>query len=136
MVVGILVIISLTGYIFNILQRDIPNRSNLMLIMSNSGLFIFITGIAIFAHSYFKYVDINKRKHLKLVLISAVVTIAAFAYTVYLNNTNTFLIFIKPTMLIPGLLITAFPIAFGYSIFKYKLMDTALVIKKLSLIHI
>ncbi|TAK66506.1 MAG: GAF domain-containing protein [Bacteroidetes bacterium] len=94
----------------------------------------YVAGLLVFAHSYFKYVDKEKRKQLRPILLSAIVGIAAFIYIVVLGTTNVFLIFLNPAMFIPGILIINVPIAFGYSIFRYRLMDIDLIIKR-SLIY-
>ncbi len=131
LIIGTLIFLSLGAYILNVLQRQntfLPNGLNL--ILANLGLVTFITGIVIFTHSYFKYVDIKKRKPLRIVMIASVFSLSALFYILYLNSTNTYIIFIKPELLLPGLLLLAFPLALGYSIFKYRLMDTAFIIKK------
>ncbi|RPI13272.1 MAG: hypothetical protein EHM58_18805 [Ignavibacteriae bacterium] len=90
----------------------------------------FIAGLVMFAHSYFKYVPAEKRKQLRPILISSFIAISSYIYILYLNNTNQYIIFVKPYLLLPGLLLIVLPISFGYSIFKYRLMDTELLIKK------
>jgi phosphoserine phosphatase RsbU/P len=90
----------------------------------------FIAGLVIFAHSYFKYVPHEKRKQLRSILIASFVSISSYIYVIILNNTNEFIIFIKPILFLPGLLLVVLPLSFGYSIFKYRLMDTQFLIKK------
>ncbi len=94
----------------------------------------YIYGLLIFAHSYFKRVDRAKRKELRPILLSAIVGIAAFLYIFIIGRVNVFLIFLNPAMFIPGILIINVPLAFGYSIFRYRLMDIDLIIKR-SLIY-
>ncbi len=96
--------------------------------------FCYVTGLLVFAHSYFKFVDKDKRKQLRPILISVVIGISAFVYIIILGTTNTFLIFLNPIMFVPGILIINVPIAFGYSIFRYRLMDIDLIVKR-SLIY-
>lgn len=99
-------------------------------IFANLPVEFFIAGLVIFGHSYFKYVPADKRKPLKPILIASFISILAYIYVLYLNNTDQYVIFIKPLMLLPGLLLVVLPLSFGYSIFKYRLMDTQLLIKK------
>ncbi|MBI3193911.1 MAG: SpoIIE family protein phosphatase, partial [Ignavibacteriae bacterium] len=94
----------------------------------------YVGGLLIFAHSYFKRIDKSKRKELRPILFSAIVGIAAFLYIFIIGRVNVFLIFLNPAMFIPGILIINVPIAFGYSIFRYRLMDIDLIIKR-SLIY-
>ncbi len=106
---------------------------NLLIVLIFPYVF-YIAGLLIFTHSYFTRVEKDKRKPLIVILYSALIGIAAFAYILILGTTNVFLIFLNPLIFIPGVLIINVPIAFGYSIFRYRLMDTELIIKR-SLIY-
>ena len=83
-----------------------------------------------FIFSYFRNVDITRRKQLRPILISIIVGISAFAYFILIGYLQPFAIFLKPYLLLPGLLIAAVPFAFGYSIFHHRLMDIDLIIKR------
>lgn len=131
LIITLLILICLSAYILNIINRSylfLPDY--LIIIFGNIGIITLTTGISIFAHTYFKYIDVQKRKPLRPVLISAVLSLLAFLYILIINRTNEYIIFIKPALLLPGLLITVFPLGLGYSIFKYRLMDTAFIVKK------
>ena len=106
----------------------------LLLFLNNIGLISFGTGSVIFIDSYFRYVSPGQRKPLRPILYCQFVSLLGILYITVINAINTFLIFIKPVMLLPGLLIVALPLAYGYSIFKYRLMDMQFIIKK-SLIY-
>jgi serine phosphatase RsbU (regulator of sigma subunit) len=94
----------------------------------------FLIGFIVFSHSYFKRVEVLRRKQLRPILISISIGVAAFSYTIILGNAYPFAIFLNPTWFLPSLLIISVPIAFGYSIFRNRLMDIDLIIKK-SLIY-
>jgi phosphoserine phosphatase RsbU/P len=93
-----------------------------------------VIGFILFVHSYFKRIDKQRRKELLPILISILFVILIFLYTQIVVAANPFAIFLNPSLLLPALLYIGVPIAFGYSIFKYRLMDTELIIKK-SLIY-
>jgi len=75
-----------------------------------------------------------RRKQLYPIIGGSMIALAAFEYTTYVNARDPFAIYLHPQYLIPSVLGILWPLAFGYSIFKYKLMDAKLVIKK-SLIY-
>jgi len=99
------------------------------------GFYVFyIVGLLLFAYSYFKRVDPIRKKQLRPILLSVVVGITAFVYILIVTAVNPFAIFLYPALFIPSVLIIAVPLAFGYSIFRYRLMDIDLIIKR-SLIY-
>jgi sigma-B regulation protein RsbU (phosphoserine phosphatase) len=128
----IIFLISLVLYLlmfFNQFRLNLPAEWAPQVIVNIPAGF-FIAGLIIFAYSYFKFVPAEKREPLKPILIASVISIASYLYVIYLNNSNQYIIFIKPVLLLPGLLLILLPVSFGYSIFKYRLMDTQLLIKK------
>ncbi len=131
--VWILYIISIVTVTLAFLNRfnQIPFLNNIVLTFP---YVCYVYGLLIFSHSYFKLIDKQKRKQLRPILISAIVGISAFIYILILGTTNNFLIFLNPLMFVPGILIINIPIAFGYSIFRYRLMDIDLIVKR-SLIY-
>src|ERR1041385_403328 len=95
------------------------------------GPFLFyISGLLVFAHSYFRNVDGNRRRQLRPILISVIIGVAGFLYFLFVNTTNPFAIFLNPLLFLPGVLVVVVPMAFGYSIFRYRLMDIELIVKR------
>jgi phosphoserine phosphatase RsbU/P len=94
----------------------------------------YFAGFILFIHGYYKYVELSRRKELRPILYSIIIGGAALAYTVILGNAYPFSIYIRPLLFAPGIFIIFIPLAFGYSIFKYRLMDTELIVKR-SLIY-
>ncbi len=111
------------------------DQINLLALIFQNIVFVFIFwGLIIFTHRYYKIVPLNRRITLKPILICSVISYAAYFYTMSINLSNQFTIFIEPQNLLQYSLIMLLPFSFAYSIFKYRLMDTELVIKK-SLIY-
>ncbi|HLX11738.1 MAG TPA: SpoIIE family protein phosphatase [Bacteroidota bacterium] len=117
----------------------------LLVIYQNSGLAVllvlaeipiayFIVGLGLFARGYFRMVDRVRRSQLTPVLVASAVDIAVFTYALVVLTVNPFLFLLHPIVLGPLLLIVALPLAFGYSIFRYRVMDIDLIIKR-SLIY-
>ena len=103
-------------------------------VLAPSPYAFFFGGLGVFAHSYFRRVDRKRRRQLRPILFSVIVGVLAIAYTVIIGVTRPFAIFLEPIILLPSLLIVSVPIAFGYSIFRYRLMDIDLLVKR-SLIY-
>jgi len=90
-----------------------------------------VTGILIFRNSCKKIKDENLLKPLKVILYGFVIAGVGFLYTflipVVLKLPNFLL---NPLVYIPSALVLAIPISFGYSIFRYRILDTEFIIKK------
>lgn len=93
----------------------------------------FCIGLGIFIHTYFRRVEPARRKQLKPILIGFAIGLTVFVYIFIVMLVNRFF-FLKTINLLPIALTICMPLAFGYSIFKYRLMDIDLIIKR-SLIY-
>ena len=98
--------------------------------IANSPFIFYVVGLTIFAVTYFRKVEKGKRKQLRPILNAVFVGLLTFAYIIILQSTNQFLVFTDPVLFVPGILLAAVPIAFGFSIFKYRLMDIDLIVKR------
>jgi len=94
----------------------------------------FFAGLAVFAVSYFRRVERRARKQIRPILLGALAGIGSFVYVVIVTSSNQFVLFTNPMLLSPGILIITVPLAFGYSIFRYRLMDIDFIVKR-SLIY-
>jgi phosphoserine phosphatase RsbU/P len=94
----------------------------------------FIAGYGIFLYRFIRLVNEERRKPLIPILVCSAIGIAAYIYTLQINLTNQFTVFINPENLVQYILIILIPLSFGYSIFKYRLMDIKLFLRK-SLIY-
>jgi sigma-B regulation protein RsbU (phosphoserine phosphatase) len=90
----------------------------------------FVSGLIIFTVVYFRSVERSRKKTLRPVLISIAIGVASIIYVNILQRSNQFVIFTTPLLLLPMFLLVLIPCSFGYSIFKYRLMDTDLVLKR------
>lgn len=88
-------------------------------------------GIIIFALSYKKLRNQNQKRSLKIIIYGFILGVIGFAYTIVVPLVlNTPTILIEPWVLIPSGLVLAIPISFGYSIFRYKILDTEFIVKR------
>jgi len=93
------------------------------------GVFFF-GGLAIFAVNYFRSVEQSRRKQVRPVFYSVIIGVLTFVYSYVLQSSNQFVLFTEPLLLLPMFLLVLLPLSFGYSIFKYRLMDIDFVIKR------
>ncbi len=93
------------------------------------GLFFF-GGLTIFTVNYFRSVERSRRKQVRPVFYSVIIGVLTVVYSNVLQRSNQFVIFTQPVLLLPMFLLLLLPLSFGYSIFRYRLMDIDFVIKR------
>lgn len=71
----------------------------------------------------------KEKKPILIILVTYAIVIAASFYATSIAPAISDTIFNSPEYYAPIILVVLFPLAFGYSIFKYQLMDVSVVIK-------
>lgn len=90
----------------------------------------FVTGLVLFLVGFFKLRKQKIGKELRPVVLGIVVFTLVAVYLSIVQASDEFLIFTKPYLLLPALVAAVFPLSFGYSIFRYHLMDIDLVVRR------
>jgi len=99
-------------------------------IVGYTPMVFFVGGLVIFVVTYFLRVDRSRRKEIRPMLIGVVTVIATVVYANILRASNQFALFTTPILFVPVMLVVLLPCSLGYSIFKYRLMDIDLVVKR------
>lgn len=91
-----------------------------------------ISGVVFLYISYRRVTDSSLKKAMGIVLLGTTFTTAGIAYyfAVQFSSGNLPIFLQNPLLLLPSLLIIAGPLTFGYSIFKYKILDTEFIVKR------
>lgn len=128
-----LYLVSFAPFVIYIIERSLFERisginNNLKIILT----IVYILGAIItFIYSYSKLDNTVQKKSLNIILIGLILGGLAFVYffiIIYVIHKPYFLV--DPIYFAPLFLILAIPISFGYSIFKYRILDTEFIVKK------
>lgn len=92
-------------------------------------IFAFILGIVLLFINYSKLESSQERNSIFVILVAYILGIAALVYTGLLAPAITDTIYNSPLHYTPIILLALIPIAFGYSVFRYSLMDVSDVLK-------
>ena len=79
--------------------------------------------------NYFRLKSPDERKPLSIILVSYLLAILVILYTVIIAPAITDTVYNSPEFYMPVIILFILPVAFGYSIFRYQLMDVSVVIK-------
>jgi serine phosphatase RsbU (regulator of sigma subunit) len=108
---------------FNSVSMGIISVINILIIIALN------TGLLSLYINYFRIKDKAERKPIYIILFAYTLGIASLIYTNFIAPAISDTIFNSPEYYTPVLLMAVIPIAFGYSIFKYQLMDVSVVVK-------
>lgn len=89
---------------------------------------IFI-GTGLLLYNYAQLKSREERNAIFVILISCLIGFAVLIYTLTLQNALADTLFNTPQYFMPIILISVIPIGFGYSLFRYSLMDMSDVLK-------
>lgn len=93
------------------------------------GIIGFVLGFVLLLINYLRLKTSKERVPIFIILLAYFVGVVALIYTDFLAPSIAGLIFNNPAYFTPIILIALLPLAFGYSIFRYSLMDVSEVIR-------
>jgi len=90
-----------------------------------------LIGLIIFYNSYKKLKNSDAKKPLNILLTGLIIGTLGMVYFFTIQISQSSPVFLlDPLILMPSALSLAIPISFGYSIFKYKILDTEFIVKR------
>jgi phosphoserine phosphatase RsbU/P len=96
---------------------------------NNFMMYSFLIGYISLIINFFRIKKKEEKKPLLVIIAAYTLTISSFIYFIFIATAIAETIFNNPEYFMPILLVIILPISFGYSIFKYQLMDVSVVIK-------
>ncbi len=88
-----------------------------------------VTGFVSLIISYINLKTEHERNSIFVIVVAYALLIVSLVYNITIANVFSGAIFNNPQLFIPIIVIALLPISFGYSIFKYSLMDVSEVFK-------
>ena len=116
--------------LFTVYRRETINLYNF--IGNGIGIIVnvcFVLGLVFLFFNYAKLETKRERNSIFVILVAYLIGVLALIYTSTLASAIAGLIFNNPAYFTPIILIALIPIAFGYSIFRYSLMDVSMVVR-------
>ncbi|HEX2865808.1 MAG TPA: SpoIIE family protein phosphatase [Ignavibacteriales bacterium] len=121
------------SYLYRILFVYLPgNPENYKYVMASINICIFTgLGIGLFSLfiSYRRLKTKSEKKPVFIILVGFILGAASILYTLTIATVIADTIFNSPEYFMPIVLVVLIPVSFGYSIFKYQLMDVSIVVK-------
>ncbi|CAN5657101.1 hypothetical protein BH10BAC5_BH10BAC5_04390 [soil metagenome] len=111
------------------------NTSNLKILYTIAQVYtplVYVfAGLVFFTVSFIKVKELALRKSLKIILVGFITGGVGFIYYFFLlfnvyDSTSAYSVILR----MPCILVLAIPISLGYSIFKYRILDTEFIVKK------
>lgn len=112
--------------------RETPEFSRISGSVGTAIIVIYISlGITFFMNSFYKLKDESLKKPLKIIingfLIGGLGFLYSFLIPFFIKKPN---FLVQSWIYLPCALVLFIPISFGYSIFKYRILDTEFIVKK------
>ncbi len=125
-IIFILLLILNTNYVIknNLQIAAITNVTVSSLLLAS-----LITSFILLVLGHRKVESATEKRALKIIIIAFIIGLGALFYFILFVATTNQVIFNDPLLFMPIILIAIIPIAFGYSIFRYSLMDIREVVK-------
>jgi len=116
--------------VFTVYRNKTVNLYNIIgNVMGMVVIICFILGLIFLFLNYTKLETKRERNSIFVILVAYLIGVLALIYTSTLASAIAGLIFNNPAYFTPIILIALIPIAFGYSIFRYSLMDVSMVVR-------
>ena len=112
------------------LEFLVDSSPTAMAVISYSPLLIIIAAFFVFVKSYFKIKTPELKEPLRVLFIGLVIGLAGFAYYYFVFSLFALNLGMNPLFRLPAIMVLAIPVTFGYSIYKYRILDTEFFVKR------
>lgn len=124
-------IVSMIGFIHQLMNKGKLMGDSTNFVLTCMIAIYLSVGFYFFFSSYRKLGQENLKKPIRVIMYGFITGAIGFAYTFFIPlviNRPNFLV--QPGIFLPTALVLAIPVSFGYSIFKYRILDTEFIVKK------
>jgi phosphoserine phosphatase RsbU/P len=126
----ILTVLSLIAVVVGFINRAGDSYFNrYFTIMVSLAVLGFVAGLILLIINYRRLVEKREKVAIRIILITYAIGVASLIYNFFIVGQITASFFNDPFYFTPIILIALLPVAFGYSIFRYSLLDMREVLK-------
>jgi sigma-B regulation protein RsbU (phosphoserine phosphatase) len=123
------IILGLPG-LFPDLFPFLQDQSTVVMILTYSPLIFVIAALIIFIKSFYRINNPDLKEPLRVLLIGMIIGLAGLIYYYFIFSMYIAKLGMNPLYRLPAILVLAIPITFGYSIYKYRILDTEFFVKR------
>ncbi|MFZ4590576.1 MAG: SpoIIE family protein phosphatase [Ignavibacteria bacterium] len=108
----------------------LKEQSPVVLILNYTPLLFVVGALIIFIRSYTKIKSPDLKEPLRVLVIGMVIGFIGLIYYYFVFSLFVAKLGLNPVYRLPTMLVLAIPITFGYSIYKYRILDTEFFVKR------
>ena len=116
--------------IFPELFTFLKEQSPVVIILNYTPLLFVVGALIIFIRSYTKIKSPDLKEPLRVLVIGMVIGFIGLIYYYFVFSLFIAKLGLNPVYRLPTMLVLAIPITFGYSIYKYRILDTEFFVKR------
>lgn len=108
----------------------LTEQSPVFIILSYTPVLLVISALIVFVRSFMKIESSELKEPLRVLLIGMVIGLTGLIYYYFIFSLFIAKSGLNPVYRLPTMLVLAIPITFGYSIYKYRILDTEFFVKR------
>ncbi len=123
------ILLGLPG-LFPTLFPFIQEQNPVFIILSYAPLFLVVGALIVFLRSFMRIESPELKEPLRVLVIGMVIGLSGLIYYYFIFSLYVAKLGLNPVYRLPTMLVLAIPITFGYSIYKYRILDTEFFVKR------
>jgi hypothetical protein len=116
--------------IFPDLFPFLQDQDTIVMILNYSPLIFVIAALIIFIKSFYRISNPDLKEPLRVLVIGMIIGLVGLIYYYFIFSIFIAKMGMNPLYRLPAILVLAIPITFGYSIYKYRILDTEFFVKR------